>query len=276
VLLAALVGHAECKGGGVPTRTYGKPNNPNSAYKYAAAGAVGGALVGYWVGSRRYAPSYGGYGYNSYDEYHADHDDDDDWGRRYGGTNRRRTNCQPRVRVPEASATRAYVWVQAAIGQTRAQFTPMEFEVDLFRDLVWRSPCNVPTQTLISYVCSVPRARRILASDQNRPSTCQYLASVSSVHEDARRKLLQGGATVIEIAIGIRDFRMRNDMLQAVRESLDDPHSSIRQLYKTNVTANPATQSSILHHEFHESAATARALQAVMLGVIGTLVSLVL
>eukprot|EP00756_Hemistasia_phaeocysticola_P005211 Hpha_TRINITY_DN13221_c1_g1::TRINITY_DN13221_c1_g1_i1::g.154771::m.154771 len=275
LLLLALTGCApvDGKGNGVPTRTYGKPNNANNAYKYAGAAAAGG-LVGYWVGSRRFTPRYGGYGYSDYNSYHNHYSGrDSSWNSRYG-RNRRSTNCQPRTRVPQPEWTRAYVWVQAVIGVPSRQLQPIELETDLFRDLVWRSPCNVPTQVLISYVCNVQTRRRITATDQSRPATCQYLGSVESVHSLARRNLLQGGYTVVEMAVGIRNSAGYNDMLTAIRESLDDPYSAVAQAYGTGT--NGTTTTAVIHYEFHESAATARALGAIIMGTIFAFVNLVL
>eukprot|EP00756_Hemistasia_phaeocysticola_P036276 Hpha_TRINITY_DN16633_c0_g1::TRINITY_DN16633_c0_g1_i1::g.179449::m.179449 len=283
LLLVALAGvEGKGSGTGLPTRTYGRPNKGSNAYKYAGAAGVG-AVGGYWVGSHRYSPSYGGYHYSSYGDYrshysHSDHG----WRNRYGsGGNRyRNTDCSPRTRYPQPEWTKAWTWAQIVLGVNRTAFNPVELETDLFRDLVWRSPCAVPTQVLISYVCSLPAKTRIPTSSMSQPNTCTYAGSVESVHSVARRQMLQttSGYTVVELAVGLRHSAEYNDMLSAVRESFDDPYSSVAQTYKTTQASNVAGSSgtSVVYFEFAESAATARTLQALVMGSIFALVSLVL
>jgi len=267
------------KGYGVPARTYGRPNSPSNAYKYAGAagaGVLAGGAVGYYVGSRRYTPSYRGYGdYDDYDDY-DDHyaQQYPEWDRQH--TTNRPTNCaKPAVTWPQPEYTKAYVWAQVAIGIPRSDLKAIELETDLFRDLVWRSPCVVPTQVLISYVCGLDSKRKINRAEMDKPSVCTYSGSVeSTLLGDSRRKLAQNGQqTVVELAVGVRNKADYANMVEAVKEALDEPYSEVRKTYQTAATV---TGSSVLSTELstEESASGARTLQALIMGTIFAVFSL--
>eukprot|EP01062_Namystynia_karyoxenos_P067063 TRINITY_DN60964_c0_g1_i1.p2 TRINITY_DN60964_c0_g1~~TRINITY_DN60964_c0_g1_i1.p2 ORF type:complete len:293 (+),score=81.93 TRINITY_DN60964_c0_g1_i1:102-980(+) len=259
--LLAAVQMTSSKGTGLPTRTYARPSSPSNAYKYAGAGLVGGLLIGYWAGGVRYSPSYSGYQYDNYDGYRNYHSNNDAaWRSRYGqgASGYRQTNCQRSETLPRPELTEGWVWVQAAIGISQVDFKSVEFEVDLFRDLVWRSPCNLPTQIIVSRVCKKAARTALTEAEMANPAICTYQGGTDSVHSAARRSLLQTTQwTIVEFAVGVRsdeDHKMQ-DMLLAIKESLADHNGQIYSIYQiSTVEAQAGNQkgSAFVASEFQE------------------------
>ena len=202
-VLVALLCAAGAEAKGYGTRSYTSPGKGKSkVWKYAAVGAAG-AVAGagaYYIGSKLYNV-HTRYQHSNYDSYYNSRSSS--WRNRH----RRRTGtsgCTPQGGLREDS-TDAWVIAQIVMNKTRGSFAPVELEVDLFNELLFRSPCKTPTQVVPLYECFLSTNRQISATDKQNAGACRLLGDVESLpeeHLEAKRKLLATGYMVYEVAVG--------------------------------------------------------------------------
>ena len=192
-----LAGVGECDGKGL-MRSSHYPGGSSSArysgkWKYAAAGAAGGVVLGYGL-------AYSYYRYNSYRRQF----ENDNWYRRspyYNNWRSRPMSCTPTGGLREGD-TDGWVVAHIRTNMTQTQFKTAEFEVDLFNELMYRTPCFTPTQAAVLSFCT--GLTTVTDADLKNPARCTTEAVFTSEHTNARRRLLQNsaGATVV-VAIGV-------------------------------------------------------------------------
>ena len=231
-LCCAVVPGAEAKGG-VSTRGYNRPTSKSSnAWKYAVGGAVAGAGA-YYIGTRLYRVHTRYNDHDSYDQYYNSRSSS--W---RASHRKRQTNCRPVGGGLRQEATQAWVVGQLVLNKERSNFTAAELEIDLFNELMFRSPCYQPTETTTLQICSIPGVVRALtAADRANPQVCASVGDVESArassvdvfpaeHLAAKRKLLATGTTIVEIAIGA-------DSLNAANQIVCDTTHTTTQFYIT-------------------------------------------
>ena len=203
-MLVALLCAVGAEGKGYGTRAYQTPSKTNTkAWKYAAAAGAGVAAGGllYYVGSRSYNvhTRYR----NKYRKYWDEQDNE--WKQR--NPLRSNVDCTPEGGLRE-DETDAWVVVQIAMNKTRGDFVPTELEVDLFNELLFRSPCSTPTQVVSLYECFLSNSS-ITAADKLSPSKCRVVGDVESLPEEhvaAQRKLMGVSDRIVyEMAVGAED-----------------------------------------------------------------------
>ena len=162
------------------------------------------------------------YPHYSYDEYYKRQAQDPAWRSRHprrAGT----AGCTPPGGVHIAATQ---VWLVAQIvttpNATMQDGLPLELEVDLFHELLFRAPCTPPTQVVTMTVCKFDTNRFITSHDRTTPALCYLTGTVESIssnpleHQQHRRKLLStgdDGYTVVEISVGAATL---NDVLALV------------------------------------------------------------
>eukprot|EP00754_Rhynchopus_humris_P039761 Rhum_TRINITY_DN22864_c0_g1::Rhum_TRINITY_DN22864_c0_g1_i1::g.176329::m.176329 len=239
-LCCAVAPGAEAKGG-VSTRGYNRPTSKSSnAWKYAVGGAVAGAGA-YYIGTRLYRVHTRYNDHDSYDEYYNSRSAS--WRSRH---RKRQTNCRPTGGGLRQEATAAWVVGQLVMNKERTNFTAAELEIDLFNELMFRSPCYQPTEATTLQICSIPGVVRALtAADRANPQVCASVGDVESArgssadvfpaeHLAAKRKLLATGTTIVEIAVGAENLNAANQIGQALQESVTDPTGKLQSYYNTN------------------------------------------
>ena len=251
VALLCVVG-AEAKGYG--TRSYSTPSKKKSkAWKYAAFGA-GGFVAGagaYYIGSKLY-DVHTRYQYIHYNSYYNSRSSS--W---RNSNPKRATGCTPTGGLREDS-TNAWVIAQIVINKNRTDFIPAEVEVDLFNELLFRSPCKTPTQIVALALCVVQRSRALTASDRSNPGVCQTLGDVESLPEEhaaAKRKLLAtSDKFVMEVAVGADDIFAAGDVVcifirnRLILPLCDMIETSWRQLSRQKKRPTMCTVASFCEH----------------------------
>eukprot|EP01064_Diplonema_japonicum_P029133 TRINITY_DN4635_c7_g1_i1.p1 TRINITY_DN4635_c7_g1~~TRINITY_DN4635_c7_g1_i1.p1 ORF type:complete len:298 (+),score=33.71 TRINITY_DN4635_c7_g1_i1:73-966(+) len=222
------------------------PSKGSNAWKYAGAGLIGagvGVAAYYYVGGIRY-------------RHHIRYDDDynryygrqpTSWRQRYPRTTSRTCSVSGVDSSPED--TREWLVGEVLMDYNSSKtFNTIEFEVDLFMELVYRSSCYPPTEIVTMYRCDFPDSRKhvpITESEKSNTRFCQYIGDVASLPFAHGRSLLQTsniGYTQVEFAVGVRNQGVSHSthINAALKQALNDPSGAFRNEYNVVNTLSTA------------------------------------
>eukprot|EP01063_Lacrimia_lanifica_P015916 TRINITY_DN2256_c0_g1_i1.p2 TRINITY_DN2256_c0_g1~~TRINITY_DN2256_c0_g1_i1.p2 ORF type:complete len:281 (+),score=89.89 TRINITY_DN2256_c0_g1_i1:1551-2393(+) len=234
-LLAALCSEVAAKG--TAYRGGASAAGGSGAYRTHSTGYVGGSH--YYVGGAMMMHHSRYHGDRDYGSYRGSRSEE--WRRNH--PQRPGTNCTVPAYGMQRELTQAWVITQLVFDKPMSNFTPAEIEVDFFNDLMFRSPCEGPTEVVTLFTCSFPgplnRTKKMTDAERLDTSKCLFNGDVQSLpagHAAARRRLLQteedeDSYTVVEFAMGALDRPGSTELIAAAKEIAADTEGPLQQYY---------------------------------------------
>ena len=128
---------------------------------------------------------------------------------------------ETRDRYPSSSSS-VKVWVAGALKLSAdlARYSPGSFEVDLYREMAWRSPCVRANDLLVTAVCTFPDTLDVDAAALKNAKYCRKTGSYSGRDYEAT---VQGTTiTVVKVLLGVTTTRataLQSALFEAARDS---------------------------------------------------------
>eukprot|EP01064_Diplonema_japonicum_P003574 TRINITY_DN12294_c0_g1_i1.p1 TRINITY_DN12294_c0_g1~~TRINITY_DN12294_c0_g1_i1.p1 ORF type:complete len:296 (+),score=58.77 TRINITY_DN12294_c0_g1_i1:79-966(+) len=147
-------------------------------------------------------------------------------------------NCSRVGAYPDTSSTDSWLVGEVVMRpNATVTVTPVELEVDLFMELLYRSSCHHPSEVVILYKCVLPSTRplgKLTDDEKSDAKFCAFIGDVSSHAASRSRTLLQTSSNDsnihVEYAVGAEEDSVPF-LTAAINASLTDESGSFSLYY---------------------------------------------